>query len=89
MRKHFFRKRVTKSFAEAYEVVSQHKGYSDIMVLYPQDKGDPFYEGDLVAIERLDDLGLFVTIYPYKDECERKLLLNMVSSHTIISEVIL
>lgn len=66
-----FEKCYTKDFAEVYEVPSMHRGYRDLIVIYPLEKGDPFYDGDIVAIDELDELYFFVTVYPYKSLEER------------------
>lgn len=83
-------KRATKRGAKTYEVKSIHPGYRDLFVFYPQTIDDPFYEGDIVAIDRLDKKGLFVTTYPYKDEAEReRMLKGILGGSIVLGEVIL
>lgn len=58
------------------------------MCFIQQKKGDPFYDGNLVAIDKLDEKGLFVTLYPYDDLDEREILLNgLVKSNSLWQEV--
>lgn len=88
MKKQLFKKRYTKSFAETYEVPTSKPNYRLLIVLYPIKKGDPFYDGDLVAIDKLDTKGFFVTLYPYDDLEEREILLNgLVKSQSLWQEV--
>ena len=84
------KERATTDCAETYEVKSIHKGYRDLFVFYPQAISDPFYEGGMVAVARLDKKGLFITTYPYKDEKERELMLSAIlGGQTVLGEVIL
>lgn len=84
------KRRYTKSFAETYEVPTSKPNYRALIVLYPLEKGDPFYDGDIVAIDNLDDKGFFVTVYPYDDLQEREILLNgLVRSKSLWQEVYL
>ena len=84
------KERATKDCVETYEVKSIHQGYRDLFVFYPQAISDPFYEGDMVAVARLDKEGLFITTYPYKDEKERELMLSAIlGGQTVLGEVIL
>lgn len=88
MAKQLFKKRYTKKFAETYEVPTSKPNYRLLIVLYPIKKGDPFYDGNLVAIDKLDEKGLFVTLYPYDDLEEREILLNgLVKSNSLWQEV--
>ena len=88
MAKHLFKKRYTKKFAETYEVPTSKPNYRLLIVLYPIQKGDPFYDGDLVAIDKLDEKGFFVTLYPYDDLKEREILLNgLVKSQSLWQDV--
>ena len=88
MAKQLFKKRYTKRFAETYEVPTSKPNYRLLIVLYPIQKGDPFYDGDLVAIDKLDEKGFFVTLYPYDDLKEREILLNgLVKSQSLWQEV--
>lgn len=88
MAKQLFKKRYTKKFAETYEVPTSKPNYRLLIVLYPIQKGDPFYDGDLVAIDKLDEKGFFVTLYPYDDLKEREILLNgLVKSQSLWQEV--
>lgn len=88
--KQVLKKRTTKKLAETYEVLSTHKGYREFLVFYPQAISDPFYEGDMVAVDRLDKKGLFITTYPYKDDAERHRMLDAIlNGYTVLGEVIL
>ena len=88
MAKQLFKKRYTKKFAETYEVPTSKPNYRLLIVLYPIQKGDPFYDGDLVAIDKLDEKGFFVTLYPYDDLKEREILLNgLVKSQSLWQDV--
>lgn len=88
MAKQLFKKRYTKKFAETYEVPTSKPDYRLLIVLYPLQKGDPFYDEDIVAIDKLDKKGFFVTVYPYKSLEERKLLLNgLVKNQSLWQEV--
>lgn len=88
--KKVLKKRTTKKLAETYEVLSTHKGYREFLVFYPQAISDPFYEGDMVAVARLDKKGLFITTYPYKYDHERQLMLDAIlGGYTVLGEVIL
>ena len=88
MAKQLFKKRYTKKFAETYQVPTSKPNYRLLIVLYPTKKGDPFYDGNLVAIDKLDEKGLFVTLYPYDDLEEREILLNgLVKSNSLWQEV--
>lgn len=88
MSKQLLKKRYTKSFAETYEVPTSKRNYRALIVLYPLGKGDPFYDGDIAAIDKLDERGFFVTVYPYDDLEEREILLNgLIRSNSLWQEV--
>ena len=79
--------RVTKKGVETYEIVSNHEGFREFLVVYPSNMSDPFYDGFYEVADRLEKKGLFFTLYPYADDLEFKH--TLLKNNRVIGEVVL
>ena len=82
------KRRVTKDFAETYEVVPSHAGFREFYVLYPKELGDPFLEDFYLLVDKLEKKHIIFSVYPMpsdRPEIKEQFLVN----NPIIKEVIL
>ena len=82
------KRRVTKDFAETYEVVSSKQGFREFYILFPGEEVDPLNEDYFTITERLEAQNILFSVYPVpsdRPEVKERFLTNS----PIIKEVIL
>lgn len=80
--------RVTKDFAETYEVVSCREGFREFYILYPKELGDPFI-GDFYEIaDELEEKHILISVYPMS-ETRPETKVAFLENSPIIKEVLL
>lgn len=82
------KRRVTKDFAETYEVVPSRAGFREFYVLYPKELGDPFLENFYLLVDKLEKQHILISVYPMSEtRSETKVI--FLENSPIIKEVIL
>lgn len=82
------KRRITKNFAESYEVVSSRKGFRDFIILFPNTELDPIIDDYYTVADRLEKKKIFFSVYPMPID-EPKIKERFLKSNPIIKEVIL
>lgn len=82
------KRRVTKDFAETYEVVPSRNGFREFYILYPKELGDPFI-GDFYEIaDELEEKHILISVYPMS-ETRPETKTVFLDNSPIIKEVLL
>lgn len=82
------KRRVTKDFAETYEVVPSKGGFREFYILFPGEEDDPLKEDYFTLTDRLEAQNIIFSVYPVpsdKPEVKARFLKNS----PVIREVIL
>lgn len=82
------KRRVTKDFAETYEVVPSKSGFREFYILFPGEEDDPLKEDYFTLTDRLEAQNILFSVYPVpsdKPEVKARFLKNS----PVIREVIL
>jgi hypothetical protein len=82
------KRRVTKDFAETYEVVPSRAGFREFYVLYPKELGDPFIEDFYTLVDRLEKKHILISVYPMSETRPETKVIFLKNS-PIVREVIL
>ena len=80
--------RVTKDFAESYEVVSSRKGFREFIILFPNTELDPIIGDYYTVADRLEKKKIFFSVYPMPTD-EPEVREHFLKTNPIIKEVIL
>lgn len=82
------KRRVTKRFAETYEVVSSRKGFREFLILFPNTELDPIVGNYYTVADNLEKKKIFFSIYPMPTD-EPEVKERFLKNSPIIKEVIL
>ena len=82
------KRRVTKDFAETYEVVPSRNGFREFYILFPWEEQDPLIGDYFTLVNQLEEQNILFSVYPMpsdKPEVKERFLKHS----PIIREVIL
>lgn len=82
------KRRVTKDFAETYEVVPSRNGFREFYILFPGEEVDPLREDYFTLTDKLEAQNILFSVYPVpsdRPEVKERFLKNS----PVIREVIL
>lgn len=82
------KRRVTKDFAESYEVVSSRKGFREFIILFPNTELDPIIGDYYTVADCLEKKKIFFSVYPMPTD-EPEVREHFLKANPIIKEVIL
>ena len=82
------KRRVTKDFAETYEVVSSKRGFREFYILCPGEELDPLKEDYFTLTDRLEAQNILFSVYPVPSD-RPEVKARFLKNSPIIREVIL
>jgi hypothetical protein len=82
------KRRVTKDFAETYEVVSSKRGFREFYILFPGEELDPLKEDYFTLTDRLEAQNILFSVYPVPSD-RPEVKARFLKNSPIIREVIL
>lgn len=82
------KRRVTKDFAETYEVVSSKWGFREFYILFPGEELDPLKEDYFTLTDRLEAQNILFSVYPVPSD-RPEVKARFLKNSPIIREVIL
>lgn len=82
------KRRVTKDFAETYEVVSSKQGFREFYILFPGEERDPLKEDYFTLTDKLEAQNILFSVYPMPSD-RPEVKARFLKNSPVIREVVL